>query len=311
MTLYRKQLPQLGSHLFITDGGLETTLIFLEGIELPLFAAFDLLKDEAGTERLRNYYRRYATLAREHGHGFILESPTWRASKQWGERLGYDGNQLRELNCNAIKLMEEIRDEYATARTPFVISGCIGPHGDGYQAGKLNRENAWRYHREQSQAFAGTAADLITATTMTTVEEAIGVAMAAREFAMPVAISFTLETDGRLITGETLAEAIRSVDSALASYPAYYMVNCAHVTHFEDALPNGAELLRLRGIRANASKCSHAELDEAPALDDGDPLEFGDDYQRLFKRLPALIVLGGCCGTDHRHIASACSSLVS
>lgn len=311
MHRYRKQLPQLGNSLFITDGGLETTLVYIDGMELPLFSAYLLLQDEKGTQRLRDYFTLYANIALRNNLGFIFESPTWRASRGWAQRLGIPTETLAELNRKSIAQLEELRGMYDRPQHPFVISGCIGPHGDGYQVGKLDAGQAEDYHREQVATFAGTSADMVAAITMTTIEEATGIARAAREYAMPVAISFTVETDGRLPDGATLQQAIAEVDAATNAYPAYYMVNCAHPSHFDRGLPRGRELLRLRGIRANASKCSHAELDNSTALDDGNPREFGQDYQRLRQLLPALTVMGGCCGTDHRHVESICRSLAA
>ncbi|HEX7026952.1 MAG TPA: homocysteine S-methyltransferase family protein [Gammaproteobacteria bacterium] len=311
MSLYRNGLPQLDGGIFLTDGGLETTLIFHQGVELPLFAAFDLLKNDEGAGRLRDYFRRYAQIADRNGYGFILESPTWRASRDWGLRLGYDPAQLAEANRKAIVLLEEIRGEFSHTGRPFVISGCFGPRGDGYKTSHYSADEARDYHLEQMETFADTAVDLVSALTMTNINEAIGIALAAKRCELPVAISFTVETDARLPGGETLAEAIIAVDRATANYPAYYMINCAHPTHFEQQLPGDEVLMRLRGIRANASKCSHAELDESPVLDDGDPREFGEDYARLKKRIPGLTVLGGCCGTDHRHIEGICERIAA
>ena len=134
-------------------------------------------------------------------------------------------------------------------------------------------------------------------------EEASGIARAAREAGMPVALSFTVETDGRLPTGQPLNEAIAQVDSETGAYPAYYMINCAHPTHFDTVLaPESEWINRIGGLRANASRMSHAELDEAEELDAGDPVELGQEYADLKRHLPNLTVLGGCCGTDHRHI---------
>ena len=130
--MYRERLPQLDGGLFLTDGGIETTLIFHHGLELPLFAAFDLLKDDEGTEQLRLYYAPYAISARDRGVGLVLESPTWRASPGWAAQLGYSPEQLDALNRKAIALMEELRAEYAASTAPIVISGCVGPEGDGY-----------------------------------------------------------------------------------------------------------------------------------------------------------------------------------
>jgi S-methylmethionine-dependent homocysteine/selenocysteine methylase len=301
---YRDHLPQLGGDLFLTDGGIETVLIFHEGLDLPEFAAFDLLKDEEGTERLRSYYAPYVALARERGVGFVLESPTWRASPRWGDELGYDREQLDELNRKAIALLEEIRDEQEAGGPPIVISGCIGPQDDGYNPAELlTAEAAQEYHSTQIGTFADTAADMVTAITMTYADEAIGVARAAAEAGLPAAISFTVETDGRLPSGQALGEAIEQVDRETGASPSYYMINCAHPTHFASTLEQGDGWReRIRGLRANASTKSHAELDEATELDDGDPADLGARYAALRERLPRLCVLGGCCGTDHRHI---------
>jgi S-methylmethionine-dependent homocysteine/selenocysteine methylase len=314
MAQYRSALPQLGGDLFLTDGGLETTLIFHDGLELPDFAAYDLLRRPEGEAALQKYFCAYAALAKRFGVGLILESATWRASRDWAERLGHPPGELADLNRAAIRQLEGIRAEFQTAKTRLVISGCLGPRGDGYNPTNLmSDEGAEAYHAEQVRIFADSAADLVTAITMNYVEEAIGITRAARRVGMPVVISFTVETDGRLPTGETLQAAIERVDTATAAYPAYYMINCAHPTHFEGVLDEKQPWAqRLRGLRANASRQSHAELNESPTLDTGDPVELGREYAVLKRRLPRLNVMGGCCGTDHRHveqIATACAPL--
>lgn len=309
---FRDRLPQLDGTLFLTDGGIETTLIFHQGLELPEFAAFDLLKDAEGKEALRRYYAPYAALARKRGLGFVLESPTWRANPDWAARIGYGVAELDTMNRKAIGLMEEIRDEHETPEAPFVISGCIGPQSDGYQpATTMSAGDAEDYHATQSATFADTAADMVTAITMTYADEAIGIVRAARRVGLPVAISFTVETDGRLPSGQPLGEAIDQVDTETAGAAAYFMINCAHPTHFADALVDGAAWVeRIRGLRANASTKSHAELDEAVELDEGDPADLAARYAALSRRLPNLNVFGGCCGTDDRHVAEICSALV-
>ena len=302
---YRTHLPQLSGDPFLTDGGIETVLIFHEGLDLPEFAAFDLLKDEQGTERLRSYYAPYVALARERGLGFVLESPTWRANPRWARAIGYDRKALDRFNRKAIALLEEIRDEQGPGTAPIVISGCVGPHDDGYDPAELlTAEVAQEYHSTQIGTFADTAADMVTAITMTYADEAIGVARAAADAGLPAAISFTVETDGRLPSGQPLGEAIEHVDNETGGSPSYYMINCAHPTHFASVLEDGGDWLeRIRGLRANASTRSHAELDEAEELDEGDPTDLAARYAQLRESLPQLTVLGGCCGTDHRHIA--------
>ena len=304
---YRNGLPQLGRDLFLTDGGIETTLIFHRGLDLPEFAAFDLLKDEAGTEALRSYFRPYLELARENDTGFVLESPTWRASPRWADENGYSADELDTVNRAAISLMDALRDEYSDV-TPIVISGCIGPQDDGYDPKrKLSADEAAEYHSTQIGTFADTEADMVAALTLTYVDEAIGIARAAQAEGLPVAISFTVETDGTLPSGEPLSQAIEETDAATGGGPAYYMINCAHPTHFESVL-GGSWTTRIHGLRANASTKSHAELDEAPELDDGDPEDLGVRSAGLRCQLPSLNVLGGCCGTDDRHVARICSA---
>jgi S-methylmethionine-dependent homocysteine/selenocysteine methylase len=301
---YRHRLPQQSGRLFLTDGGMETTLIFHDGVDLPHFASFTLLKTADGLARVRDYYARYARMARQSRLGFVLESPTWRANADWGAMLGYDSTALAEANRQAIDVMLTIRAQFENAQTPLVISGNIGPRGDGYDPSRMmSADEAQAYHATQIETFRDTAADLVSAFTMNYVNEAIGIARAAKAAAMPVVISFTVETDGRLPTGETLKDAIAQVDEASGNAPAYYMINCAHPTHFRDALASReAWVKRIGGLRANASKRSHAELDQATDLDAGNPVEFGQEHAELKRMLPHVTVLGGCCGTDHRHV---------
>jgi len=306
MTTNGHVLPQLGGDIFLTDGGLETVLIFHDGLDLPYFAAFTLLKDEAGREALRRYYRNYAAIAEERGVGFVLDSATWRASQDWGDKLGYSVDDLAEANRQSIALLQELREAYQSEKTPVVINGAIGPRGDGYDPGEVMTEDqAQAYHTAQIATFHDAGADMVSAITMTNIPEAVGITRAAQAAGIPAVISFTVETDGKLPTGDSLKDAIAAVDAATGNGPAYYMVNCAHPTHFDGVLSAGEPWLeRIRGVRANASTLSHAELDEAEELDDGDPVELGGQFHELMARLPNLNVLGGCCGTDHRHIAA-------
>lgn len=314
MTRRRNVLPQLAGTFFLTDGGIETTLIFHEGLTLPDFAAFHLFKTPEGEAALRKYFRTYAEIAKRFGTGLILESATWRANADWGQKLGYTPAALAGANRRAVHLLEELRSEYETEQTPVVISGCLGPRGDGYVPDRaMSAQEAEAYHREQIETFADSAVDMVCAITMNYVEEAVGIAYAAQRADTPVAISFTVETDGKLPTGQTLKTALEQVDNATSGYPSYYMINCAHPAHFDGVLAEAEPWVkRIRGLRANASRMSHAQLNEAPELDAGNATEFGQEYADLKKRLPQLNVMGGCCGTDHRHIeqiASACLPL--
>lgn len=313
MSSYRDHLPQLDAAVFVTDGGIETTLIFIDGFELPDFAAFTLLRDDAGRAAIVRYFEAYLAIAVRDRVGIVLETPTWRASIDWAARLGWTLEEVIATNRDAVALLAGLRQKHQTVATPIVISGCVGPRGDGYQVESImSVEEARDYHGLQVSTFAGTEADLVTAITMTYMEEAAGVAEAARAARMPVVISFTVETDGRLPSGQALGDAIESVDGATASYPVYYMVNCAHPTHFSDVLEGSPTWAgRLGGVRANASTMSHSELDNAEELDAGDPLDLAARYQQLRVQVPALRVLGGCCGTDHTHIDAISKSCVS
>jgi homocysteine S-methyltransferase len=311
MAKYRHALPQHGGGIFLTDGGMETTLIFHQGVDLPHFAAFVLLDTEQGRAQLKQYYAAYLSVARDHGTGFVLDSPTWRANPDWGVKLGYDAAALDAINARSMAFLEELRTEWERPGALCVLSGAIGPRGDGYKAGNMDAAEAEGYHRAQIAAFAKGGADMITAYTLTSVNEAIGIARAAQAEGMPSAISFTVETNGRLVKGETLREAIEAVDRETGGAAEYFLINCAHPTHFEDALQAGeAWTERIHGIRANASTKSHAELDESETLDSGDPADLGRRYIALRRAFPKLRILGGCCGTDHRHAAAICDACV-
>ena len=311
MARYRHALPQHQGGIFLTDGGMETTLIFHDGIELPHFAAFVLLDRPEGRQKLKQYYASYLAVARDHGTGFVLDSPTWRANPDWAAKLGYDAAALKAVNMGAIRFLDELRGAWETPRTPCVINGAIGPRGDGYKAGNMDAAEAEAYHSAQIAAFAEAGADMVTAFTLNSINEAVGVVRAATGQKIPVAISFTVETDGRLVRGESLREAIEAVDAATERACEYFLINCAHPTHFDGALAAGESWVqRIHGIRANASAKSHAELDESETLDSGDPLDLGRRYLSLRRAFPQMRILGGCCGTDHRHVAAVCEACV-
>jgi homocysteine S-methyltransferase len=287
----------------LTDGGIETVLIFDRGLDLPCFAAFDLLRTPEGTAAIRDYYEPYLRIAREHGLPFVLSAPTWRSSPDWGAELGYAPQELADANLAAIALMREIRD--ANPDLEITIDAAIGPRGDGYVIDEaMTAQEAEAYHAVQIASLSG--ADVVTALTMTYADEAIGIVRAARTAGLPVVVSFTVETDGRLPSGQPLGEAIEYTDAEAA--PDSFMVNCAHPEHFADAL-DGDWAHRIRGLRANASRKSHAERDEAETLDTGDPADLAALYAGLRSRLPQLELVGGCCGTDHRHIAAIAEAM--
>ncbi|HVV90448.1 MAG TPA: homocysteine S-methyltransferase family protein [Solirubrobacterales bacterium] len=300
-----------GGRPYIGDGGLETTMIFEEGIELPEFASFLLLEDDRGRDALVRYYEGFLGLARDHAVGFTLDTPTWRASRNWGERLGYSSRRLAEVNRTAVEFGRRLRDGWESATTPVTVCGTIGPEGDAYRPRRLlGATEAEDYHSTQVGTFAGVGVDMVSAYTLSYVEEAIGIVRAAVAAGLPVSISFTVGTDGRLPSGEPLAEAVERLDAETGAAAEFLMVNCAHPSHFAAELESGDDWVRrIAGFRANASRRSHAELDEAADLDSGDPVELGREYGDLAPALPDLRVIGGCCGTDRRHLAHICAAV--
>ncbi|WP_051645391.1 homocysteine S-methyltransferase family protein [Labrenzia sp. DG1229] len=289
---------------FLSDGGLETYLIFDKGYELPCFSAAVLLDSDQGRRDLDEYYERFVEIARQSGRGFILDAPTWRAGVSWAGPLGKSVSDVLQTNERAVGFVSEIRKRHETDSLPILVNGLVGPSGDAYAPdATLSYQDALLIHAPQIHALGRVGVDMISAMTLTHAGEAVGIARAAREIDLPAVIAFTLETDGRLPSGQSLREAIEEVDEATDSSPLYYMINCAHPDHFREVLETGASWnLRIGGIRSNASRMSHAELDEAETLDDGNPGELGRLSADLLRHLPNIRVVGGCCGTDHRHV---------
>ncbi len=310
MSNYRHDLPQLSGDLYLTDAGLETDLIFNHGIEIREFAAHTLLPDEKGREAVADYLRGFLSLANEYDAGLVLDSQTWKAHMHWAEDLGATEAELRETNNDAIAFIASLRDEYADNSQPIVLNGVIGPRGDAYAPeAEVAADESEQYHSQQIGWLADTDVDMITALTFTQSDEAIGVVRAAKAHGLPVVISFTVEKDGILPTGQPLAEAIQAVDEATESYVAYFMVNCAHPDHFSGVLSDDDWAKRIRGLRCNASRLSHAELDECEELDDGDPQELAEQYKSITESMPWLNVFGSCCGSDLRHVSEIAAAV--
>lgn len=312
MATYRTNLPQLSGDVFLTDAGVETDLIFNHGIEIREFAAHTLLTDPRGKAALERYHRGFLNLACETGTGYILDSQTWKAHPHWSKDLGESVEQLAAINAACITFISDLRDEYAENAKPIVLNGAVGPRGDAYAPEtSVAISEAEDYHAQQLGWLAATNVDMVTALTFTQADEAAGFANAACAAGLPPVISFTTETNGRLPTGQPLNEAIDQVDTMTNQAPVYYMVNCAHPDHFFHVLGDADWARRIRGIRCNASRKSHAELDASETLDDGDPNELGQQYRELRERMPWLNIFGGCCGSDLRHVTEIARSLAA
>jgi S-methylmethionine-dependent homocysteine/selenocysteine methylase len=303
--------PQQHDRLFLTDAGCETDIIFNRGVEIREFAAHTLLEDDGGREVLSDYYRGFLRLADEVGAGMVLDAPTWKAHTFWADDLGATTADLQRANSEAVGFSRKLGEEFSAQGLPVAVNGLIGPRGDAYAPETLlTVDEAETYHMTQARWLADAGVDMVTALTFTQSEEAIGVVRTAQEVALPVVVSFTVETDGALPTGEPLGHAIRAVDEATDGAAAYFMVNCAHPDHFVDVLDDFSWTSRIQGLRCNASRQSHAELDAAEKLDDGDPVEFAQGYAALAKLLPSLRVFGGCCGSDLRHVTEVARTVV-
>ncbi len=310
MATYRAELPQLSGDFFLTDAGLETDLIFNHDIEIREFAAHTLLPDAKGRDAVANYIRGFLALAGETGAGFILDSQTWKAHAHWAADLGATEEELDQANRDSVAFIAGLRDEFSGNAKPIVLNGVIGPRGDAYAPEEsVAAQEAETYHAKQIGWLAATDVDMITGLTFTQSDEAIGLVRACQTAGLPVVVSFTVETDGKLPTGQPLDEAIVAVDEATGSGAAYFMVNCAHPDHFMHVLEDGDWSRRIRGIRCNASRKSHAELDNSETLDDGNPVELGGQYKAIRTKMPWLNVFGGCCGSDLRHVTEIAHAL--
>ena len=312
MAKYRQELPQLDGSTFLCDAGLETDLIFNHGIEIREFAAHTLMEEALGRQALSDYFQGFLSLARDSRCGFILDTQTWKAHPHWADDLKESREQQQKANQDSVAFISALRDQYASNTGPIVLNAIVGPRGDAYAPeAELAVDEAEEYHAQQLQWLAGTEADMVTAMTFTQSDEATGFVRAANALQLPAVISFTVETDGKLPTGESLASAISAVDEATQSGAAYFMVNCAHPDHFSNVLGDEPWARRIRGIRCNASRQSHAELDACETLDDGNPAELGDQYLQIKSKMPWLNIFGGCCGSDLRHVTQIAERLVN
>jgi homocysteine S-methyltransferase len=307
---------------FMTFAGIETYLMFLQRFPLREFCAFEVLDhDDAWEQTSREFLRPIADACARNGHGLIADSFVWRASPAYVAQLGYREADVSRFNREGVrrvrKLISEWRAEAGVSdtATPVIVSADVGPRGDAYQGGEISIDEAVAYHTPQMQALADSEVDLVVALTMTSVNETVGLARVAKEHGVPIGVSATVETDGSLPTGWSLAEFVMRVDDATDGYPVFHMVNCAHPQHLAPTLAAAREsgapwVDRIKGFRANASTRSHDELDNSPELDRGDVADLAKQMAGMHADF-SLKIVGGCCGTDAEHIqaiAKACAA---
>lgn len=309
----RRSIPPLSTKPFLTDGGLETTIVYKEKIDLPCFAAITLLSTTQGTELLRRLYIKYVDVALSHNAGIVLEARVWRGAPIWAQPLGLTSAELIALNVKAVELLLDLRQQVETQSTPIVISGNIGPLSDAYKlSNRPGREFVREQYREQIKALVDAGVDMLSITTITDTEEMIAAIEIAREHDIPIHASFSVERDGKLLNHRNLEEAIAEVDTTTNGYAAYFGINCAHPAHVKELLKTMPESTRSRigSFRGNASLRSHEELDNAAELDRGDIAKFATDFEDVARLLPSLRVAGGCCGTDEEHVAAVAGKLL-
>jgi S-methylmethionine-dependent homocysteine/selenocysteine methylase len=296
--------PRLDGRFYLTEGGTETEVLYKWGFELPEFAMYPLLDNAEAHEVIKNIYRRYFEAAERHDTGMLILGHDYRASPDWGAKLGYSPEGLAEMQRRTIEFLDGMRREYEGRVRDVYIGGCIGPRGDAYgTGGDISEAEAEAYHSVQLTTLGSTRADLAVATTFNNIPEAVGVVRAAERIGIPIGVNLTLTTEGRLRSGPTLREAVETIEERTNGAAAWFGTNCAHPLEFAGALADaGPWLERLRCIRPNAVQMDQIALCKLGHLEDGDPVELGQQMGEVARLLPRADILGGCCGTDERHL---------
>ncbi len=303
MTHHDETPPRRPGLSWLTEGGIETEIMYKWGHDMPHFAMFPLLERAAAAADIRGMYRRYLDVAARHGFAALIGGFDYRASPDWGALLGYSDEGLAEANLRSIDFLRGLAREYRDGLPDARIAGYVGPRGDAYSLNRtITEDEAAEYHAVQLATLKRAGVDLAWAVTFNNPAEARGVVRAAREIGVPLALSFSLTSSSRLASGQTLAEAVQSVDAASDGYPAFYALNCSHPLEFEPALTPGAWQDRLRCIRPNAARIDKIALCKLGHLEEGDPHELGRQMADVARRFPQMDIWGGCCGTCESHL---------
>ncbi len=297
--------PPIGTNeVFLTEGGIETEIMYRHGFELPEFSMLPLLDNPKAVAAIRSVLSQHLDVAAEFGLSFMLTGLDYRASPDWGAKLGYSPAGLADATIAAIDLLRDIAKNYENQIPRLLIGGILGPRGDAYS---LNREiteaSSEDYHAVQLETLKRAKVDFTCAMTFNNIAESVGAARAAATAGMPFSISLTLDGTSKLKSGPSLAEAITEIDAKTGNEaPDFYMINCSHPLEYEPALEAGDWTKRLRGVRPNASKMDKLALCKLGHIEDGDPVELGAQLLSLSDRYPQLDIFGGCCGTGHNHL---------
>lgn len=302
---------QCSDRTFLTEGGTETEIMFRYGHDFPHFAMFELLKNERAMADLRDMYTQYLDVVAETGFAALLSGLDYRASPDWGRLLGYSPQGLADVQVQCIDFLRDVAAPYAGQISEICYAGIIGPRGDAYgSGGTMTADEAQDYHSTQLTTLKGLDVDLAWAATFNNIPEAVGVARAAASIGVPVCIAFTLTSDHRLRSGPSLREAVETVDRETGdARPIGYGINCSHPLEYAPALEPGDWFRRVRSIRPNAALMDKIALCKLNHLEEGDPVELGQQLGDLARDNPQIDMWGGCCGSWDKHLREIARNL--
>ena len=290
--------------LYLTEGGTETEIMYKYGYELPEFAMFTLLENKSAKAEMRAMFERYLDTVAEYGYCALMGGIDYRASSDWGDKLGYSRQALADIQQGCVEFLRDIAEPYADQIPRILFAGLLGPRGDAYGTGdQITATEAEDYHSMQLESVKAADADLALAATFNNIPEAIGVARAASKIGIPLCISFSLDSTSRLNSGPSFREAVETTDTESGeARPQFYGLNCSHPLEMEPALEPGNWFQRVRMLRPNAVMMEKIALCKIGHLEDGDPEELGEQMGSLAQRYAHIDIWGGCCGTCETHL---------
>lgn len=294
---------QQDGRFYLSEGGTETEFMYKHGFELPHFAMFPLLDNPKASAKMKDMFRSYLDVAADHNFCALMGGLDYRASPDWGELLGYSPAGLADANLQSIEFLRDVASEYSSDIPETLIQGLIGPRGDAYARNEsITESEAEDYHAVQLETLKKADVDLALAMTFNNIPESVGVARAAAKIGVPLGISLSLDSNSKLNSGPSLADAITTIDKETDQSPEFYLINCSHPLEYEPAIEPGDWVKRIRGVRPNASKMEKIALCKIGHLEDGDPEELGVLCGDLAQRYPHMDIWGGCCGTWNNHL---------
>jgi homocysteine S-methyltransferase len=304
--------PQENDVIYLAEGGQETEIMYRHGHDLPEFAMYPLLENPEAVADLKQMYARVLDIAAECGFAAMICGLDYRASPDWGEKLGYSRSGLAEALEASIAFLRDVAEPYQGQIDRILIGGSIGPRGDAYSLNRtITADEAEDYHGFQLEVLQRVGVDFASAMTFNNVAEAIGVSRAAARVGLPLSMGFVLDNNHRLKSGASLREAVEAVDAEAGNAkPDFYGINCSHPLEFEPALESGDWILRLRSLRPNASARDKMDLCKIGHLEEGDPVDLGHRMGALAKRLPHVDIFGGCCGTWDKHLCEIARNVI-